>query len=358
MKICFISQYIYPLFNSRINKSSGGSEQQIFLLSKQLSRLSHEVTLITGDYGQNKIEKIEDINIRKFSPSHANIPIDYLKASFSLIKNIIETRADVYIQRAAGPETGIVCLITKLLHKRFIYMTAHEIDCSGEYIKKNGLLGQLYKYGLLNANIIVAQTGEQKRLLKENYNINAKIINNSVNIIKLKPKKRKYVLWVARLEKWKRPEAIIKLAKDFPREAFLIVGPSSSDISYAKNISESISNIQNITYMSFVSRSEILDYYSKAKVFINTSLYEGFPNTFLEAGVSKTPIISMKVNPDNIFDKCGLCSNDSYILLKDQLKRLLRDQSTRDTITSNMYKYTKTNHDINKNVVKLLKILK
>ena len=41
----------------------------------------------------------------------------------------------------------------------------------------------------------------------------------------------------------------------------------------------------------------------KSKILINTSSFEGFPNTFVQAWANGVPVISLKVDPDNIIKK-------------------------------------------------------
>ena len=73
-----------------------------------------------------------------------------------------------------------------------------------------------------------------------------------------------------------------------------------------------IQSTTNLTFIDTVPFAGMQDYFNRAKCFVNTSDFEGFPNTFIQAGFAATPILSFSVNPDNLIDtrKLGcFCQN-------------------------------------------------
>ena len=48
---------------------------------------------------------------------------------------------------------------------------------------------------------------------------------------------------------------------------------------------------------------DVQKYFDKAKCFVNSSEFEGFPNTFIQACLGSTPILSFNVNPDNFIER-------------------------------------------------------
>ena len=92
-----------------------------------------------------------------------------------------------------------------------------------------------------------------------------------------------------------------------------------------------------------------------AKILVNTSTAEGFPNTFLEAGLTQTPILSLKVNPDNFISKykCGVIASNNQKDLEKRLSNLLNHNSRLRKLGVNNYKYAIKYHGL-----KNLKVLK
>ncbi|MHA1500145.1 MAG: glycosyltransferase family 4 protein, partial [Promethearchaeota archaeon] len=120
------------------------------------------------------------------------------------------------------------------------------------------------------------------------------------------------------------------------------------DQEYWEDIKKLTENIPNLKFIEYVKFSEIENYFKNAKVYINTSIYEGFPNTFLQAFKYKTPVISLNVNPNNIFDdyNIGYYCNDNFDLLKEKLSELMQNSALQETIGRNAYSHVRKFHDI------------
>ncbi len=51
---------------------------------------------------------------------------------------------------------------------------------------------------------------------------------------------------------------------------------------------------------------QIQDHYDAARIFVNTSDWEGWPNSFIQAGLGRAALLSLDVNPDSLFQKYAL----------------------------------------------------
>lgn len=371
IKICFIDFYAYPLFHPESKIIFGGSQVQLFLLAKEFAEdPQFEISFVTDDQKENGVEKYNSMNVYKFFRSRpfsrkiremilasavrviSILPgFRYLPILTFFYKLLRVINADIYIQRAAGAETGIVGLISKVLNKKFIYMVAHEDDVTGKFIRKNGYRGRLFRLGLKLASKIICQSEEQMRCFEEDLREKAMRIRSAYPIQEIDSLHKEGVLWVGRSEKWKRPELFLRLAERFPDERFtMIAPPADSNPGLFKEIKEEVAKIKNLDFIERVPFEKIDDYFKKAKIFVNTSDYEGFPNTFVQAAKNRTPILSLNVNPDNFITRynLGLFAQGDFNKLIEALKQILDDEESFKTYSNNAFEYALRDHDIKK----------
>ncbi|MBR3891585.1 MAG: glycosyltransferase [Bacilli bacterium] len=144
-----------------------------------------------------------------------------------------------------------------------------------------------------NENIIAQSEGMKDDLVK-NFGVredNVTVINNPVS-----PKfkfftgdREKYLLFVGRLEKQKNVIDILK-AINCPQlkdSKLYIVGNGSEEHNLAEYVKE---NNLNVNFFDFTN--DIQQFYEKASGVVLSSLYEGFPNTLIEAISCGTPVVS------------------------------------------------------------------
>jgi glycosyltransferase involved in cell wall biosynthesis len=106
---------------------------------------------------------------------------------------------------------------------------------------------------------------------------------------------------------------------------------------------------QNCRLLEHVSADEIELCFNNCKLFINTSEFEGFPNTFLQAAKYGKPIISYKVNPNNFIteNNCGTFCNGKTEEVISALTELLNDDKVYALKSQNALLSVKK-HDIEK----------
>ena len=340
IKLCFIVPKVYPLFNQNIKAISGGAEKQVYLLGKELSKnKKYEINYCVSDYGQKKFEKYGNINIYNTFSFKDNIFVS-LKNILKQVKNI---NPDCCIFRGDDKKIFILALIIKFFLKiKYVFWISHD-----NLVRKKSFFNYiLFK----NAFKVIAQTNDQKKLLKKNYPVNSVVIRNIFvkgdNKIETNIKKN-IILWVGRSEKWKRPEIFLELANKNTGEKFVMVmSAATNKEKYFNKIKELAEKQKNLMFLSNLKFDDIIKYYKESKLFVITSKEEGFSNTMMEAMEYSCPILSLKVNPDNIIDeyKLGFCAHDDIDKFYEYFYQLNSDNHLRKKMSTNAQEYLKINH--------------
>ncbi len=329
MKICFLSLNAYPTLAGTKDARVGGAEVQQVTIAYYLVEQGYEVSFVTIYDGEADIHKMDKITVYRAFERGTGLP--YLRFFYprgtGIWRALHRANADIYYQRCASMETGILALFCKVHGKKFIFASASDSDFKPlQIIISSKRDKYLYNYGLRHANAIVAQTETQKILLQKNYGLNAKVIPNcwKVDGEKVSPSEDKdgYVLWVSTLRDWKRPLLFLDLAEEFPGKVFVMVGGAASGEQHLYDeVQTRASTMENVRFEGFVSFYTISDYFDGAMILVNTSEpKEGFPNTFLQAWQRGVPVVSY-FDPDKIIsnEKTGVAVSS-----KDEMKEALR----------------------------------
>ena len=243
-------------------------------------------------------------------------------------------------------------------NKKYIQFIASDEELNTDSQNKLGLKIENISDVINNATKIIVQNTTQKDLLFKNFSKESYLLKNPVVINKkFNPNpKNNLIIWVGKSNTIKQPEIFVELARINPDLNFCMVcSIGSSEIhSKVKN------NLPvNLSFIERISLSDVENLISKAKVFVSTSLFEGFPNTFLQAANYGLPVLSLIVNPDNYLTKykCGfVCSNDLNEL-SDKLNILLKDDTLYNQYSKNHFEYLKSNHDAEEVVNNLLDLI-
>jgi glycosyltransferase involved in cell wall biosynthesis len=347
IKVCFVCPKAYPLFNPSIRKLFGGAELDLYLLACELAKgRRYEVSCIVADYGQDDIEIIKNIKVYK--------SVDFKKNSLSGAKRIWQAmkkaNADIYVQETASPGTILVSLFCKINNRRFIYRTAHQHELDGTYFRTNRLSGKGFKWALKNASFVIVQNEQDRELAGRNIGVDSKVIRNAHELPITTQDDKDIILWVGRSASFKRPELFLKIAKRTPDEHFVMICQHATGDDEYDNLRKEAQETSNLEFIEHVPFEEVIKYFNKAKVYVNTSDSEGFANTFVDACKSAAPIMSLSVNPDNFIDtnECGLCAKGNWENFLELFDNLRKNSKEILRLGSNGRKYMEENHDISK----------
>lgn len=313
MEICLLGYDNLPVLSREFNQFEiGGAQVQMTLLAKALVERGHKVSMVVGDYGQEDGTVWQGITTYKSFKVNEGLPLFrfvYPRWT-STWAALSRANAEVYLTSCAGMQVGLLSLFCKKHKKNFVFRMASDTDADpNELIIKHWRDKKLYEYGLKKAAHIVCQNKKQRDLLKLNYKLDATLIKSLVE----KPLKDYAqserdieILWVANIRNIKRPDLAIELARRLPHRHFNMVGgPLAGYRELYLKIEKEADSIENIKFHGRTPYHEVGDLYDRARVFVNTSDTEGFPNTFLQSWRRGVPVVTF-FDPDGLITREGL----------------------------------------------------
>jgi glycosyltransferase involved in cell wall biosynthesis len=346
IKVCFVAPKAYPIFNPDKGDYFGGAEVDLYYLATEFACDSNfEVSFIVADYGQKDVEIIENVAVIKSLDFKSNVLTGILR-TWNALKR---ANADIYVLKCASPGVPLVAAFCKLHRRFFIYRLASMLESNGIYIKQHPVLGRLFASSLRRAAMVFAQNAMDKENLTKTLGISSYVIPNGHPLPPMQQQARNTILWVGRDDPVKRPELFLDLARAVPNEHFTIVCQTlNNDQRYADLISEA-GKIPNLKFIRHVPFNQIDACFQRAKVLVNTSDSEGFPNTFIQACKAGSAILSFKVNPDDFLDKfhCGLSSSGDFDRMVHNLRSMLENNRYID-LGTNGRRYVEQYHDVTK----------
>lgn len=308
-KICIVGLDSYGMLSGEGNpRYIGGEAIQHVLLARAWRDLGHDVSIIVHDEGQGARRVHEGITAIAAHTRHGGIPglrFFHPRAS-KLLSALLEADADIYYQSPAGAYTGITGWFCRATGRRFIFRVASDSDCEREHGRIRFWRDRkLYAYGLQRADLVAAQTERQRSMLRENHGIESQVVNMMVESPRGEGGIAKDidVLWVSNLRPLKRPELALELARQLPQVQFALVGgPMPGGQTYFDDVVAAAARLPNVKMMGPVRYRDSAALFERAKIFLNTSSIEGFPNTFLQAWIRGVPVVTF-FDPDGLVQK-------------------------------------------------------
>jgi glycosyltransferase involved in cell wall biosynthesis len=299
--VCFVAPHAWPvLCGDPQIPEVGGAEVQQSLLARLLAAKGYRVSMICLDYGQPHAASIDGVTVYKAFRPEAGVPVlRFLHPRLTAMwRAMREVGADIYYCRSASVWVGFLVEFCRRHGKRSIYAGASNMD----FVPGQG--GQiryardrwLYRRGLARVDRIVAQNEAQRTTCLSNYGREPVVIANGYQ-----PPPRpaagqvggEDVLWVGTIRAGKRPEILLELAARLPHRRFVIVGgPDRSETALFERVRSQAAGLANVEFTGFLPFAQAERRFDDARVFVNTSEYEGMPNTFLQAWSRGVPTVA------------------------------------------------------------------
>jgi len=175
-----------------------------------------------------------------------------------------------------------------------------------------------------------------------------KVLYSPVNNVKMhqqNPSNNKSILWAGRLDRQKRPDLLLNIAKKIPEATFYIYGEPL--LESQKEIIEELISLKNVKMKGAFNGVETLPFDTHT-LFLYTSQWDGIPTIIISAALSGIPIVASSVGgiEEVIKNDRGFLINDiedidAYV---KSIKTIFNEQEKALIKAQNAQKYVKNNH--------------
>ena len=288
-------------FLARFGK--GGAGNSVFKLCTSLNKKKYKIIVICMNYCAYKKELLDEgIRVEVINSSRAILAIFQLK---KIISKIIENRYQNFLISNIN-YTNLLCsiFIKKKTNLKLIAIERtpfKELEIYFGFIDKikKLIMRSLISYFYKKFDLVICNSEYLGKYLKKKYNIKSKLLFPP-SLIKPKLIKKvmisKYkkpiikIITVCRLSREKNIYEIIRTISKIKKEInFFIVGDGPEKKNLLRFI-KSLNLEKKVKLIGFEKNP--LKYLIKADLYINSSYFEGFPNSVVEATHIGLPVIA------------------------------------------------------------------
>ena len=327
----------------------GGTEIATYNIAKYLAQRGHEVHVITSTDNGLPQERVED-GFTVYRGRVTRKPVigfaSFLIHAFRIIKKI-----DPDLIHAQSIELALdAMLITKIFKMPYLtWGRGSDIYLPSKFYKR------FYRLSLSNADAVIVQTGDEKRILQNTCNRNMVLMPNGIdmemfaNLSREKTRSRlqikegeKLILFVGSLRTVKGVKYLIRamnvIRQKEPKIRLMLVGDGDERQDLEK-LTNSLNLADYITFIGEVPNEEVPQYMAAADIFILPSLSEGFPVVIVEAMAAGIPVVVTDITGLSEIVRDGengfLFESKNHMELAEKVLLLLQDDELRQRIAQN-----------------------
>jgi glycosyltransferase involved in cell wall biosynthesis len=340
--ICFVGHLMLPLLQGTAEPVIGGAEVQSYHLAAELQARDWKTSFLVCRFDDDPAP----VRDTPLGPAHVlyrrRLPkslADKWREKLALFEAVRRTGAGLVFQRAVW-DADVAAFAAQRQRRPYVYALASDRDAVAlpRWSRRRNVL-QL-------ARAVVAQSQLQQDWVRR-YGGSSTVIPSGFPVPPWRADRRDGALWVGTLRALKRPEIFVDLAAAMPAHRFVLCGGAGEDPGVAARVLSATARMSNLENAGFVPYRDIATRFATARVLVNTSTYEGFPNTFVLAWLHGAVVLSLGVDPDGRLERDGLgvVARDPQSL-QMELASLLTDDARYAAIASRARAHAELHHDI------------
>lgn len=321
LKICFFVPF-YPIIK-------GGAEYQAKIIASELKNMGHEIIFISGGTEKRTVKFIDDFKVFQLSPLPTVFEKSLLYKKFmgEVTQILDKEKPTIIYQRILNTFTYRLSKYASKTKTPFILHIAD--NYSVEFSGKKGMYKKFIFKDILKRNpYLICQTEYQYKKIEELGFKPQLIIPNmhpSISETELK-KDTNRIVWIGNARPVKQLEVFLNLACDLVEKdyTFNVIGKIPEN-NYGEMLLKKISNCKNVIYHGSKTNEYINDFLKVSGLLVNTSVSEGFSNTFIQSWMCGTPVLALNSDPDNVMGthKIGINCKGEYNKLSMNLEKIL-----------------------------------
>lgn len=355
-KICFFVPY-YPLIK-------GGAEYQSKIIALALKTSGYEVVYLS--YGHETARCIDDDGFKvyqlKVAPTIGEKIFLYQSFMKKVSAILLDENPDIIYQRILNTFTYRLSKFSKRSGIPLILHIADNYSVEFATGKKSFLKKKILQEILKTRPTIICQTQYQKHKIEEfGYTATAVIPNmHPILTDKVPDKNSMTIVWIGNARPVKQLEVYLQLAALFIESdyEFHIIG-KVPDSPYGKQLLSAIRSATNITYHGSQDNDFVNAFLMQAGLLVNTSVSEGFSNTFIQAWMCATPVLALNSDPDDLMKKnnIGINCKGNFNAMQTTLNAFLKEPVPYMSMRSNALQTARSLFSTEVNMVKFVAVL-
>ena len=340
----------------------GGAQYQAHLLASELARRKDVMlTYIGRNVPDADAAKSLPYSVCRIGHNRGFRRRSVLFDAPDLWRALRQIRPHIIYQRMKQSYSGVCCNYSRQYDVPFIFHVASDADLqiypTRSHLSANLPLdiadAAIGNWGVRRATHIIVQSNTQGKRLGEVFQRTpSRVIRNFQPLRHELPGKEASgtrVLWVGNFKDVKRPELFVQMAQHFWNRddvQFWMVGMPSTNRKFARLMLE-IDKCSNLQYFGGLPLEKVNALMSQAEIVVNTSRYEGFPNTFIQAWSNGAVVVSLSVDIDDGLEAQGVgyCAG-SVDRLNAIVADLARSTEARRAIAERGFKYVHSKHSM------------
>jgi glycosyltransferase involved in cell wall biosynthesis len=272
-----------------------------------------------------------------------------------------EFRPDVIYQQCKQSYTAVCARYARRFGIPFVFHVASDADLDHRWITLRVSPNTPFEmveslsgdWGIRRASHIIVQTNQQRDALRANFSREPAgvfgIFQPLPASLPVKPDGPLQVIWIGQIKDVKRPQLFVDLAESLAGRSdltFLMLGRSYALRRFAP-LMRRIPEVPNLKYLGEQPIERTNELLSQAAIYVNTSSFEGFPNTFLQAWGRGAIVTSIAVDPDGMMESNGIGFRaGSFEGLRDLIEQLARSPEQRRTVAERAFAFAHEHHSM------------